>query len=55
MSFEYEGNEIETDANGYLANQEDWSEEMGTFMASLDNVELTERHRSEERRVGKEG
>lgn len=44
MSFEYEGNEIETDANGYLTNQEDWSEAMGTFMASADNVELTERH-----------
>ncbi|WP_456388420.1 TusE/DsrC/DsvC family sulfur relay protein [Profundibacter sp.] len=45
MSFEYEGTEIETDANGYLTNQEDWTEEMGAFMASLDNVELTDRHR----------
>jgi tRNA 2-thiouridine synthesizing protein E len=34
------GREIETDAEGYLANLEDWSEDV----SHQDNLELTERH-----------
>ena len=44
MSFEFEGNTIETDDNGYLINQDDWSEEMAATMASIENIELTDRH-----------
>lgn len=44
MSFDYEGTEIETDDNGHLSNQEDWSEDMGRFMAAADGIELGDRH-----------
>jgi tRNA 2-thiouridine synthesizing protein E len=44
MSFEFEGNTIETDANGYLVNQEDWSKELAEHLASLESIELTDRH-----------
>ncbi len=44
MSFEFDGKTIETDDNGYLVNQDDWSEEMGKHMAELENIELTDRH-----------
>ncbi|HHI70689.1 MAG TPA: TusE/DsrC/DsvC family sulfur relay protein [Rhodobacteraceae bacterium] len=44
MSFEFEGKTIETDDNGYLTNQEDWSEDMARHMAEMENIELTDRH-----------
>ncbi len=44
MSFEFEGNTIETDANGYLTNQEDWSKELAEHLASIEGIELTDRH-----------
>ena len=44
MSFEFDGKTIETDDNGYLVNQDDWSEEMARHMAELENIELTDRH-----------
>lgn len=44
MSFEFEGSEIETNEAGYLANQEDWSEDLARLMAQADHIELTDRH-----------
>lgn len=44
MSFEFQGKTIETDDNGYLTNQDDWSEDMGRHMAEMENIELGDRH-----------
>ena len=38
------GREIGTDAEGYLANLEDWSEEIAQYLSEQDKLELTERH-----------
>lgn len=44
MSFEFEGRTIETNEQGYLVNQDDWSEEMAEVMARNEHIELTDRH-----------
>lgn len=44
MSFDFNGTEIETNEQGYLTNQSDWSEELAKAMASADNIELTDKH-----------
>lgn len=44
VSFEFNGNTIATNANGYLENDQDWSEELATFMAQREGITLTERH-----------
>ncbi len=44
MGFEFQGREIETNPQGYLVNQEDWSEELATAMAAAENIELTDKH-----------
>ena len=44
MGFEYEGREIETVANGFLANVSDWSEGLAEAMAKAEGIELTEKH-----------
>lgn len=44
MSFEFDGTTIETNATGYLANQADWSEDIGRHMAKEDHIDLTDRH-----------
>ncbi|MCX8085773.1 MAG: TusE/DsrC/DsvC family sulfur relay protein [Rhodocyclaceae bacterium] len=36
------GKEIETDAEGYLANLSDWSEEVAEFLAAQDELKLDE-------------
>ena len=38
------GNAIETDAEGYLANLDDWSEDLAKHLSSQDNLELTDDH-----------
>ena len=38
------GREIATDAEGYLANLEDWSDEVAEFLSRQDQLELTDRH-----------
>lgn len=38
------GREIETDAEGYLANLDDWSEEVAQHLSQQDQLELTEEH-----------
>jgi len=44
MSFEFDGNTIETNATGYLTNHADWSEDLAKHMAADEHIELTERH-----------
>jgi tRNA 2-thiouridine synthesizing protein E len=38
------GREIGTDAEGYLADLNDWSEELAGFLAERDNLNLEEAH-----------
>ena len=44
MAIEFDGNEIETTATGYLANQDDWSEDLCRHLAAADGIELTDAH-----------
>jgi len=44
MAYEFGGKTIETDANGYLVNQNDWSEDLARFIADKEGIELTEKH-----------
>ena len=44
MGIEFEGREIETDANGFLVNTGDWSEGLAKVMAANEGIELTEKH-----------
>ncbi|OBU42031.1 sulfurtransferase TusE [Photobacterium damselae] len=41
---EFEGNQIETDAQGYLKNVDDWSKELVPLLAKEEGIELTEAH-----------
>ncbi len=36
--------QIDTDAEGYLANLEDWSEQVAEYLAQHDGLALTEEH-----------
>lgn len=38
------GKEIETDAEGYLASLDDWSEDVASYLSQQDNLELTDDH-----------
>ncbi|HIF9158828.1 TPA: sulfurtransferase TusE [Photobacterium damselae] len=40
----FEGNQIETDAQGYLKNVDDWSKELVPLLAGEEGIELTEAH-----------
>jgi tRNA 2-thiouridine synthesizing protein E len=44
MPYEFQGKTIETDANGYLVNLEDWSEDLARHIAEIEGVELTDKH-----------
>lgn len=44
MAYELNGKTIETDANGYLVNAEDWSEDLARVIAEQDGLELTDKH-----------
>jgi tRNA 2-thiouridine synthesizing protein E len=44
MAIEAGGKTIETDANGYLVNLEDWDEEVGKAMAEHEGIQLTDKH-----------
>lgn len=44
MSFELDGKTIETNPQGYLANPDDWSEDMARALAAAESIELTDRH-----------
>lgn len=45
MAIEFNGKSIETTANGYLVNLEDWSKELSQLLANAEGIgELTQRH-----------
>lgn len=44
MAIEFDGRVIATTATGYLENREDWSEDLARHMATLDGIELTDKH-----------
>jgi tRNA 2-thiouridine synthesizing protein E len=44
MAYEVNGKTIETDANGFLTNVEDWSEDVARHIAEQEGIELTEKH-----------
>lgn len=44
MAIEFEGKTIETTPTGYLVNHEDWTKELGEYIAKEEGVELTEKH-----------
>lgn len=44
MAIEFNGKSIETTANGYLVNLEDWSEGLAEVLAKEDGVALSEKH-----------
>ena len=44
MAINFNGQDIETTANGYLVNQDDWSKELAVHMATADGIEMTDRH-----------
>jgi len=41
---EVNGKQIETDAEGFLANLEDWSEEVAVALSQQDQLELGDKH-----------
>ncbi|MGF1692955.1 TusE/DsrC/DsvC family sulfur relay protein [Photobacterium kagoshimensis] len=41
---EFQGKTIETDAQGYLKNVEDWTPELVPMLAEEETIELTEAH-----------
>ena len=43
MSYEVNGKTVEADKNGYLANIEDWNEEVAKAIAASESVTLTEK------------
>jgi tRNA 2-thiouridine synthesizing protein E len=42
--FEFNGQQVETDHQGYLNNVNDWQESMAVVIAATENIELTEQH-----------
>ncbi len=44
MSYEVNGKTIETTPTGYLANQEDWNEDVARAIAADEGIELTDKH-----------
>lgn len=44
MPYELNGKTIETDANGYLADPNDWNEDLARLIAADEEIELSEQH-----------
>ena len=44
MSYEVNGKAIETTPTGYLANMEDWNEDVAKAIAANEGIELTDKH-----------
>ena len=45
MPYEINGKTVETDANGFLLNMDDWSEDLAKVIAAQEGIgELTQRH-----------
>jgi tRNA 2-thiouridine synthesizing protein E len=43
-AFDLNGQVYETDEEGYLTNLADWNEDVAKFLATQENIELTENH-----------
>ncbi|OOZ37480.1 TusE/DsrC/DsvC family sulfur relay protein [Solemya velesiana gill symbiont] len=43
MSYEVNDNTLETTANGYLVNQEDWSEDVAAAIAEAEGITLSDK------------
>lgn len=41
---EFNGKEYETDKHNYLANLDDWNEDLALYIAELENIEMTPAH-----------
>jgi TusE/DsrC/DsvC family sulfur relay protein len=41
---EINGRQVATDAEGYLANLDDWSSDIATYLSEQDNLHLTDSH-----------
>jgi TusE/DsrC/DsvC family sulfur relay protein len=41
---EFGGKQVEVDEDGYLVNLDDWTKDLGEYMASQDGMNLTEAH-----------
>ncbi len=44
MPYELNGKTIEADANGYLTDPNDWSEDLARLIAADEEIELTDKH-----------
>jgi len=44
MSYEVDGKVIESDANGYLVDPQDWNEKVAEAIAATDELTLTQEH-----------
>jgi len=44
MSIEWQGKEIETDAEGFLKHQYQWSESLANKLAQSEGIELSDEH-----------
>lgn len=44
MGYEFEGKTIDTDANGFLLDHNDWSEGLAKHIAELEGLELSDKH-----------
>lgn len=44
MAVEVNGNNFETTETGYLANVEEWTEDVASALAAQEGIELSERH-----------
>ncbi len=43
MAYEINGTTVETNANGYLENTDDWSEDLAKVIAEAEGVELSDK------------
>jgi len=44
MAYEVNGKTIESDANGYLVNQDDWDKSVAEHIAAQEGISLTQDH-----------
>jgi len=44
MGIELNGTMIDTNPQGYLANQDDWTEDLARVLATAEGIDLTDRH-----------
>ena len=43
-SIEVNGKSYETDEEGYLVNLAEWNEDVGSYLATTESVEMTDQH-----------